>query len=280
MHWNIIDKDRYELLKNITEIVSIPNYYMIGGTALSLQLGLRESFDFDFCVPEQFNNELLLEELKKIGNLEVIQNQKGTCDVNINNVQVSFFYYPNKVINEFIRTEEMPKLKIASILDIAVMKITAIGGRGSKKDFFDLYNILNICNISVKELAKGLIEKCGNNINYLNTIMGLSYFEDAENELLPKIYVDYDWDKIKEYFIDFQSKFQESLEALRYIIKINIICNNRLFALLCIGVAICGIVAVYASIREKHIVEAIKFLAIAVICAFVGIKLLNGLHRY
>ena len=54
-------------------------------------------------------------------------------------------------------------------------------------------------------------------------------------------------------------------------------CVIFLFALLCIGVAICGIVAVYASIREKHIVEAIKFLAIAVICAFVGIKLLKWL---
>ena len=66
MHFEIIDKARFELLKKITENVSIPNYYMIGGTALSLQMGLRESFDFDFCVPTQFNNELLLEELGKI----------------------------------------------------------------------------------------------------------------------------------------------------------------------------------------------------------------------
>ncbi len=66
MYWNIIDKNRYELLKKITEIVSIPNYYMIGGTALSIQLGLRTSYDFDFCVSESFNNELLLKELQSI----------------------------------------------------------------------------------------------------------------------------------------------------------------------------------------------------------------------
>ena len=66
MYWNIIDKDRYKLLKDITDIISIPNYYMIGGTALSLQLGLRESYDFDFCVPENFNNEVLLKELQTI----------------------------------------------------------------------------------------------------------------------------------------------------------------------------------------------------------------------
>ena len=78
MYWNIIDKERYKLLKNITEKVSISNYYMIGGTALSLQLGLRESYDFDFCVPENFNNEVLIEELKTLGNVEIKQNQKGT----------------------------------------------------------------------------------------------------------------------------------------------------------------------------------------------------------
>ena len=43
MYWNIFDKDRYELLKKISEVVSMDDYYMRGGSALSLQLGLRES---------------------------------------------------------------------------------------------------------------------------------------------------------------------------------------------------------------------------------------------
>ena len=87
MYWNIFDKDRYELLKKISEVVSIDDYYMIGGTALSLQLGLRESYDFDFCVKREFNNEIILSELKSIENVEVIQNQKGTCDVLLNGVK-------------------------------------------------------------------------------------------------------------------------------------------------------------------------------------------------
>ena len=214
MYWNIFDKDRYDLLKKISERVSIDDYYMIGGTALSLQLGLRESYDFDFCVKSQFNNEILLSELKNIGNVEVLQNQKGTCDVLLNGVQVSFFYYTNKVIKEFVRAEEMPKLKIASVLDIAVMKIVAIGGRGAKKDFFDLYNIIEKCNITIDELVEGLIQKCGDNVNYVNIIMGLSYFEDAEDEILPDTFVNYDWQKIKKFFIKFQSNFKKKLENL------------------------------------------------------------------
>lgn len=219
MYWDIIDKERFMLLKSISDNVSISDYYMIGGTALSLQLKLRESFDFDFCVQTEFNNELLLDELKKLGELEVLQNQKGTCDVILNGVQVSFFYFPNKLQEEFIKTKDVPKLKIASILDIAVMKLVAIGGRGAKKDFFDLYNIIKKRNISIKELVIGLIDKYGKDINYVNIIMGLSYFEDAENEILPKTFIEYDWQNIKKFFISIQDEFQEQLEKLRNIIK-------------------------------------------------------------
>ena len=187
---------------------------MVGGTGLSLQLGLRESFDFDFCVKEQFNNEILLEELKIIGQTEIKQNQKGTCDLIINGVQVSFFYYPNRVINDYVTTKEIPKLKIASILDIAIMKIVAIGGRGAKKDFFDLYQIMNRCNISLNDLANRLIQKCGTNVNYANIVVGLSYFEDAEQEILPKTFVEYNWDEIKRFFVKFQAEFYNVLENL------------------------------------------------------------------
>lgn len=212
IHWEILDNKRKELLNKITSTVSIGDYYMIGGTSLSLQLGLRESFDFDFCVPHMFSNEILLEELKLIGNIEVKQNQKGTCDVILDDVQVSFFYYPNTIIGEIVEVQDIPNLKLANILDIAVMKVVAIGGRGSKKDFFDLYNILKTCNITKQQLAEGLKKKCGEDINYVNIIMGLSYFEDAEEELLPKTYISYNWEEIKEFFLKLQPEFQKEIE--------------------------------------------------------------------
>ena len=92
------------------------------------------------------------------------------------------------------------------------MKLVAIGGRGAKKDFFDLYNIIEKCNINIDELVNGLIQKCGNNVNYVNIIMGLSYFEDAEDEILPNTFVDYNWENIKKFFIKFQEEVQDKLE--------------------------------------------------------------------
>ena len=129
-------------------------------------------------------------------------------------MQVSFFYYPNNVLKEFIKTNEIENLKMASIIDIAAMKVAAIGGRVAKKDFFDLYNIMNKENISVKKIAKAVVEKFGMNVNYVNMIMGLSYFDDAEDEILPETFVEYDWNEIKKYFINIQSQFKDEIEKI------------------------------------------------------------------
>lgn len=68
-------------------------------------------------------------------------------------------------------------------------------------------------NYSFEDI-EDVARKCSNNINYVNIIMGLSYFEDAEQEILPKTFVEYDWEEIKRFFISFQADFQKRLEIL------------------------------------------------------------------
>ena len=65
MYWNIIDTDRYKLLKNITEVVTIPEFYMIGGTALSLQMGLSYFEDAEQEILPKTLVEYDWEEIKK-----------------------------------------------------------------------------------------------------------------------------------------------------------------------------------------------------------------------
>lgn len=50
--------------------------------------------------------------------------------------------------------------------------------------------------------------------------MGLSYFEDAENEILPQTFIEYNWEEIKEFFMNIQDEFQNQLEKLRSIINV------------------------------------------------------------
>lgn len=82
MHWNILDKKRISLLREIVKSVEIGEYYMAGGTALSLQLGLRKSVDFDFFVPHKFNPHSLYAQLKDIciDDITAVNvDNRGTC---------------------------------------------------------------------------------------------------------------------------------------------------------------------------------------------------------
>ncbi len=207
MHWEVIDKNRYDILKKIIQKISLKRYYLAGGTALALQTGIRESFDFDFFVQTEFDENLLIQELEEIGELEVTACRKGTVHAILNNVQITFLHFENNLVEDKVITEDIKELYLASIKDIAIMKLIAISQRGTKKDFFDLYYICNKFNITINNILDLLDKKYDKNrINYLHIIQSLSYFEDAEDENLPKVFIDYNWETIKDYYIKEQEK--------------------------------------------------------------------------
>ncbi|MCD8151414.1 MAG: nucleotidyl transferase AbiEii/AbiGii toxin family protein [Clostridiales bacterium] len=214
-HLEIIDSDRAILLRTIASKIHLNEYYMAGGTALSLQTGWRESYDFDFFVPKEFNTENLhLQLVTQIGKTRILNITTGTCDVSINGVQVTFFHYPNTMLKPYVSDNDFPGLNMASIDDIAAMKAVAIGGRGAKKDFFDLYQILQNTDFSAKDLVEGLYIKFGTNRDFSYIGMGLNYFDDADSEKLPETMVDYNWEEIKTYFSKFQNEFFEELNKI------------------------------------------------------------------
>lgn len=215
MHWEILDTRRVDLLKKIEEQVNIGEYYMAGGTALSLQMGLRKSVDFDFFVPHDFDTDDLYTQLQEIcpHNISAVKiNNRGTCDVIMDDVQVSFFKYPYENLYEYVHDDSIPKLSLASVGDIATMKAIAIGSRGAKKDFFDLYEIFERTSYTPELLVSDLYAKYGENRDLSYIGMGLNYFEEAEQELLPESFVDYDWNKIKAAFGSIQSAFFWAIE--------------------------------------------------------------------
>lgn len=213
LHWEILDKYRIELLKQLVNIIDLDDCYMAGGTALSLQLGLRKSVDFDFFVPGRLNSSVLFEQLRSLDRNIIATDisSRGTCDVIINGVQVSFMEYHYKLVDPLIESEEIAGLKLASINDIASMKALAMANRGSKKDFFDLYHIYKIPGFDTEKLVSCLRDKYGENTDLSYIGMGLNYFDDAEDEVLPETFVKYDWDKIKLFFSNIQNDFMKEL---------------------------------------------------------------------
>jgi predicted nucleotidyltransferase component of viral defense system len=85
-------------------------------------------------------------------------------------------------------------LQMASIKEIAAMKLNAIAGRGSKKDFIDLYYILQKYNLS--QLLDFYKVKYQDGSDFM-VLKSLSYFDDADLEQTPLIFQDITWDEIK-----------------------------------------------------------------------------------
>lgn len=89
-------------------------------------------------------------------------------------------------------------LRLASPKDIAAMKVNAIEGRGTRKDFVDIYYLLQ--HYSLTEILGFYQEKYPEH-SLLRALMSLSYFDDAEKQMMPKMYAPDLWDEMKAYII-------------------------------------------------------------------------------
>jgi predicted nucleotidyltransferase component of viral defense system len=188
-----IDSKTRQVLRKIRETQVLDNFYLAGGTALSLILGHRKSIDLDFFSSSFPKFEILVAKLKTL-NPKVINQDKGTLDLYIDGVKVSFLEYKYPLVGDFL---EFDQVKVASLEDIACMKLSAISSRGSKKDFIDLYFILQ--KFSLGELLD-LFEKKFKGVNYQmsHILKSLVYFEEAEKQPDPEFLVDVDWNEVRK----------------------------------------------------------------------------------
>jgi len=156
MFYSILDKKRLALLPLFKAFKN--DFYLAGGTGLALQLGYRDSIDFDFFSKKEFKTDKLFLQIKKVFKeykiVKIIEDQNTLTIMVDKTVKISFFGYPYKLIDELI---DQPYLKIASIRDIACMKISAIVSRATNKDYIDLYFIFK--KLSLKKILKDLVKK-------------------------------------------------------------------------------------------------------------------------
>ena len=197
-HLEVLTSEAKKVISDLAQVLP-PNFYMAGGTSLALQIGHRISIDFDFFTKEAFKEASriqLLNKLKHLGSFEIVENKEGTLHVRLEGVLLSFFYYPYKLLKPTITWH---KISLACIEDIAPMKLNAIIGRGSKKDFIDLFIISK--KLSLKKIFDLSIKKFPNYPSFhLQAARALVFFKDAEREPMPKILIKIDWEEIKKYF--------------------------------------------------------------------------------
>jgi predicted nucleotidyltransferase component of viral defense system len=182
-----------ELLNSMMNESTFDSFVLVGGTSLALQYGHRDSIDLDFFGNQPIDEELFLSKLSLFGSVRWIKKSDNILICTVNDIKVDLVSYPYTWIGPVIHVN---KLRLASDRDIAAMKLNAIAGRGSKKDFIDLYVILQ--RFSLNEVISFYNDKYPDGSIFM-VLKSLSYFEDADLELSPKMYIDVQWYEIKAF---------------------------------------------------------------------------------
>ncbi len=172
------------------------HFYLAGGTALAIILGHRLSVDLDWFTRKRFADPMrLAAELRDDGiQLKTTRVERGTLHGHIDDVRVSLLEYRYPLLAPVIVWSEH-QCALVSLDDIACMKLSAISQRGARKDFVDLYALVQR-HRPLDELLK-LYQKKYDTTDIGHVLVSLAYFDDAERERMPKMLWDVSWQDLK-----------------------------------------------------------------------------------
>lgn len=204
LHTEIFPEQQCLVFEMLANQDWLSHFYLAGGTALALQIAHRQSIDFDFFTKAAFNTAEIVQALRVLGKFELFDQTGDTLNGSLNDVKISYFRYDYPLLKGF---HTHKKISIANMLDIALMKLEAIAGRGNKKDFIDLYFLLR--HFSLSELFQKYPQKYGLEIsNHYHLLKSLIYFEDAEKQPMPTMQTQVTWDEIKKRIVFEVTKVQ------------------------------------------------------------------------
>lgn len=198
VHFEILNLPQKKLLARLNFLGK--NFYLAGGTNLAVYLNHRTSLDFDFYTPKKFQRHEIYDLLKeKLGEENIVTTilQDNTFTGLIFGINISFFYYKYPLLKP---TYKINDIYLASLEDVAAMKVIAVIQRPAKRDYVDLYYLLK--EFSIEKLFDLCMKKFPNFNQYL-ALRALTYFEDVEKESLEKRGIKildkrFSWRKAKE----------------------------------------------------------------------------------
>lgn len=188
LYKSTVSKSTLKLLEDLQSIEEFTRLRLVGGTSLALQIGHRISVDLDLFGEidfdsQVFNDYSIVQIIKKSENINIFE---------INGVKVDIVNYRYPWLEDEL---QIGNIRLAGLKDIAAMKIAAVTGRGSKKDFVDLYFLLK--KFSFNKIISFYKEKYSDASIYL-AIKSLLYFEDADKEPPLNMLIEVPWQEVKD----------------------------------------------------------------------------------
>lgn len=175
-------------------------FYLAGGTGLALRLNHRRSVDLDFFSRtnrlDAAGRRALLAALRPFPSWKTLEAKNETVHGLTGRVRVSFFWYPQPLVKPL---SQIASTRVASLEDIGVMKIAAIIGRGSRKDFVDLYAICQRIPLT-RLLALGQRKFAQVRDFRWQALKALNFFTDAEQEPIVVMIQPVSWGQITAFF--------------------------------------------------------------------------------
>jgi predicted nucleotidyltransferase component of viral defense system len=199
MFLETLDSSARLLFRQLGNEPLVSSFFLAGGSALALHLGHRVSVDLDFFSLRSYSMPELMNQLQRLGHLTIENQTPDTLVGELNNVKLSFFTYPYPLLDAMVLSEG---IQVASLLDIALMKIAAIGQRGTKRDFIDVYCLCQQ-GFSLKSLLQRMPHKFPT-ITYpsYHLLRALAYFDDAEHDEPPRMLKPVEWKTARNFFAD------------------------------------------------------------------------------
>lgn len=152
-------------------------YYLVGGTAIALQLGHRRSVDFDLFKSASINHKKNLDRIAQSGYPYIVTRRVSEqMNLVVNDVKLTFFQYPFPVIaNEKFESY----FRMPSLLQLAAMKAYALGRRSKWKDYVDIYFLLKN-HFSIAEITTCANSLFGELFSEKMFRVQMCYFEDVD----------------------------------------------------------------------------------------------------
>ncbi|SRR6266404_3909613 len=196
-HLEALAPAQKKALAQIASFATRRSFYLGGGTAVALHLGHRRSIDFDWFIQKPLGDPMLLAQYIRSQGMDFTTSkvEAGTLHGSLSGVRFSFLEYPYALLSPSEKLKDFD-CSVASLNDLACMKLSALAQRGSKKDFVDIY-ALALKHKPLPDIL-ALYKRKYSVEDISHVLYSLAYFDDADKERMPSMLWKTDWKTIKK----------------------------------------------------------------------------------